>query len=496
MRITSPLPLLSPLFALGIALSPLDAQMDPAVRGSGTPNFVPRWTDTSQIGNSIIFQDTTLGRIGIGTSAPATKLDVVGNVTATAFNGAFVGNGSGLTNLVLPNILTGVNNTSIGQGALSSNTTGTFNTAAGVNALFSNTTGFKNTAVGHAALVNNTTGTYNTAVGFDALFSNTTGTYNTAVGVDALHNNTTGLQNTAVGHWALHNNTTGNYNTASGFDALVNNTTGGYNTAVGHWALIDNTSGAFNVAVGQSALIGNTTGAFNVAVGQSALRSNKTGAGNAAVGLSALSSNTTGGDNIAVGRAALLFNTSGSQNIAIGVAAGVNQTTGSGNIYVANRGVAEESDTIRIGSTHTRAFLAGVRGVTTGVADAVTVVVDSDGQLGTMSSSRRFKEDVRDMGATSSDLMRLRPVMFRYKRQHAGNERPLQPGLIAEEVAEVYPDLVTHSADGQVETVQYRKLTTMLLNELQKQQKQIERLATRLARLESPKGKRSAATAR
>jgi hypothetical protein len=178
-------------------------------------------------------------------------------------------------------------------------------------------------------------------------------------------------------------------------------------------------------------------------------------------------------------------NTTGSNNTAIGDLAGSNQTTGSDNIYVANAGVAMESNTIRIGTpgTHTLTYISGITGTDVG-AGASMVVIDANGQLGTMSSSRRFKEDIRDMDEASDGLMQLRPVTFRYKKEHAGGERPVQPGLIAEEVAEVYPDLVTHSAEGEIQSVQYHKLTT-LLNELQKQQKHIADLTARLESLEA-----------
>jgi hypothetical protein len=112
-------------------------------------------------------------------------------------------------------------------------------------------------------------------------------------------------------------------------------------------------------------------------------------------------------------------------------------------------------------------------------------MIDSFGQLGTTSSSRRFKEDIADMGAASYDLMRLRPVTYRYKQPFADGSKPIQYGLIAEEVAEVYPDLVAHSADGQIETVKYQVLDSMLLNEVQRQQVEIRRLEDRLAKLEA-----------
>ena len=112
------------------------------------------------------------------------------------------------------------------------------------------------------------------------------------------------------------------------------------------------------------------------------------------------------------------------------------------------------------------------------------VVIDSNEQ-GTVSSSRRFKEDINDMDTVSSGLMRLRPVTFRYKKPFADGSKPIQYGLIAEEVADVYPDLVVHSADGQIETVKYHVLDSMLLNELQKEQKQVQEQVERIRVLEA-----------
>jgi hypothetical protein len=119
-------------------------------------------------------------------------------------------------------------------------------------------------------------------------------------------------------------------------------------------------------------------------------------------------------------------------------------------------------------------------------------VIDADGQLGTVSSSRRFKEEITDMESVSDNLMKLRPVTFYYKPEYAGGSRLLQYGLIAEEVAEVYPELVQYDNKGEVETVSYHFVNAMLLNEVQKQRRQIEAQETviksleqRLARLEA-----------
>jgi hypothetical protein len=172
--------------------------------------------------------------------------------------------------------------------------------------------------------------------------------------------------------------------------------------------------------------------------------------------------------------------TTGSNNIALGYQAGFNLTTGSNNIAIGNQSVAAESDTIRIGTGQTRAFIAGISGV--GVTGGVAVVVDNNGQLGIASSSRRTKDDITDMGDSSSVLMQLRPVTFHYKSDQNPKGRMLQYGLIAEEVATVAPNLVAHTSSGEIETVYYQHLAPMLLNEYQKQQRIIEAQAAELAK--------------
>jgi hypothetical protein len=175
---------------------------------------------------------------------------------------------------------------------------------------------------------------------------------------------------------------------------------------------------------------------------------------------------------------ALQNNLTGSNNIAIGYTAAADISDGFSNIHIGSAGAPTDHNTIRIGNAATQSsfFVAGVRGITTGSNDAVSVLIDSNGQLGTVSSSRRFKEDIQDMGDASTGLLRLRPVTFRYKQPFADGSKPIEYGLIAEEVAEVYPDLVAHSADGQIETVKYQVLNSMLLNEVQKQNARVETL--------------------
>jgi hypothetical protein len=174
---------------------------------------------------------------------------------------------------------------------------------------------------------------------------------------------------------------------------------------------------------------------------------------------------------------ALLTNTTGNNNIGVGFFSGFNLTTGSDNIDIGNPGTAAESKTIRIGTqgTQTAAFIAGISGV---MVAGNSVVVNSSGKLGVMMSSARFKHDIHDMGRSSSRLMKLRPVTFRYKNDP---ESIKQYGLIAEEVARVYPELVTYGADGKVQTVNYLTLTSMLLNELQKRTIEMHKLSEQMA---------------
>jgi hypothetical protein len=371
---------------------------------------------------------------------------------------------------------TGFANTAIGGVTLLNNSTGSDNTASGLGALEGNTTGNDNTATGVDALSSNTTGLFNTATGLAALVSNTTASNNTATGYQSLYLNTVGSPDTATGYQALYNNTGGNDNMASGYQALYGNTTGSYNTASGDGALFGNTTANYNTAIGYQALFGNTTGVASTASGYQALFSNTTGNENTASGYAALNSNGTGSNNTAIGYSALPFNTSGSNNIAIGNLAGNNVSGGnSSNIHIGSTGSFNDNGFIRIGTkgTQKKFFVAGVSGVS--VANAIPVMIDSaSGQLGTVSSSRRYKEDIQNMGNASDGLMRLRPVTFRYKQPFDDGSKPIQYGLIAEEVAEVYPDLVARSADGQIETVKYQLLDPMLLNEVQRQQAEIK----------------------
>jgi len=261
--------------------------------------------------------------------------------------------------------------------------------------------------------------------------------------------------NTALGAEAFAFNTTGNDNTAFGFDAMDRNVRGSGNTAIGEGALSSNTDGSDNVALGYLAMSGSMGGSGNTAIGATTM---------AAV--------------------------SGNYNIAIGNTAGQMVGTANYNIMIGSQGSFTDDHTIRIGDPQTSTYIAGISGIT--VTGGAAVFVNSNGQLGVETSSRRYKEDIEDMGDASERLLGLRPVTFHYKKPDYDGSKPLEYGLIAEEVAHVYPELVVRGADGQIDSVQYQKLPAMLLNELQKehhhiqqQDEMIKKLEARLAVLEA-----------
>ena len=323
-----------------------------------------------------------------------------------------------------------------------------------------------NTAEGQKALFGLTTGVANTAVGWFSLFSNTDGSYNTGVGAGTLLFNV-GDQTTGEG----------TQNTAIGTAALLSNTTGGENTATGAGALSSNTAGAANTANGWFALSHNNgnppDGSANTAVGAGALFSNTTGDSSTAIGLNALVSNTTGSGNTAAGVRALDHNTSGSLNIALGVNAGHDVVTAQNAICIGlNVFGADVGDSCYIGN---------IFGETS--ASGATVYVNSSHKLGTLTSSSRFKDDIKPMERVSEALFALKPVTFHYKKEidPAGMH---QFGLVAEEVEKVNPDLVVRDKEGKPYSVRYEQVNAMLLNEFLKEHRKNDEQEATIARLQ------------
>ncbi len=400
-----------------------------APSSAGTPGWLGVFVDSANLGNSALYQNGT--NIGKGTVAPLDAFHVQFSDANGGATGYAVQNMSG-TNTAYSGMLFYDQNGALGQFQ-----------------------GFNNFT--HEYRVNNiaTSGSINFMIGSSSkLLVANSGNIGLGVAAPASKLDVAG---------DIHLNGTLN---VKGTPIL--RVVGGLNSSVG---------------LGVDTLLSAAPGDLNAAIGYQALKSGTTASANVAVGAFALLNATSGGLNTAVGLDALASTTTGNNNIGIGLDAGSDFGSGqSSNIAIGSAGTPADSGTIRVGTpgTHTTYFAAGVRGVTTASGDAIPVVIDSNGQLGTLSSSRRFKEDVHDMGDASRGLMQLRPVTFRYKAPFGDGSKPMQYGLIAEEVAEVYPDLVAHSADGQIETVKYQVLDAMLLNEVQQQQADIRALRAQI----------------
>jgi trimeric autotransporter adhesin len=317
------------------------------------------------------------------------------------------------------------------------------NTAEGQNALLNLTSGGFNTAVGWLSMRNNTTANFSTAVGAGTLFRNNADE-NTAVGTGALLSNFNGVRNTATGAFALFTNSggpidsnqpngdPGSFNTANGDQALFSNTTGSSNTAIGASALLNNQDASGNTAVGTAAQINNASGLFNTSVGLSSLANNISGNGNIALGVFSGGNITTVNDVIAIGAAG--------QNVA--------NSCFIGQIYT--------NIQPQVGT------------------DPDLVTINSNGRLGRANvSSRRYKHDIKPMKHASEAIYALNPVTFQYHEQYDPTQT-VAFGLIAEEVAEVLPDLVGRNPDGEPESVRYEQINAMVLNEFLKEHRKGE----------------------
>lgn len=516
------------------------------VTGSGTINFIPKWTSTgTTIGNSQIADNGA--SIGINNAAPSAsaQLDIssttkgilvprmttvqrtaiaapanallVFDISTNSFwfyNGAawtelfsaasgWALNGNGGTNPAVHFIGTTDNTnlvfkrhnnragfigtfaTSFGLNALNPASTGFDNTAIGVNALSSNSNGIQNTASGANALSANTSGYANSANGASALSSNTSGGNNTANGAFALLSNSTGNANTANGAYALYSNTTGNNNSAYGAYSLSTNTTGSGNTANGWTALNANTTGSDNTASGFAALSANTTGLNNTAHGANALGANTTGGYNTATGKDALRSCTTGGDNTASGNQALGSNTSGSNNTAIGRDALLSNTTGSFNTALGDAALLSTtgSNNIGIGQFAQVPVAAGNNQVRIGNGSITYAGVQV---AWTITSDKRWKAGIKNTELGLEFINSLHPVS--YYRSNDGAKKT-EYGFIAQEVEEalakagaINNGIITKD-DAGMYGVRYNDLIAPMVKAIQEQQVLIDELQETIGQL-------------
>lgn len=251
----------------------------------------------------------------------------------------------------------------------------------------------------------------------------------------------------------------------SGTTSTLQVTDGNNNTFVGLDAgNLSGGSGGSNCGFGLNAITSLTTGTLNSALGVSCMYSITNGARNSGIGVSALDNTASATDCTAIGyHAGHGYNASETSNICIG------------SVVV---GVTGENNTLRIGvGTGTSqgqinaAYISGIYGISIGTSTAV--LINSSNQLGTAVSSERFKDNIEDLAEGSEFIHQLRPVKFTLK---AHPEYGQQAGLIAEEVYELVPGLVTLDKEGRPESVAYHELSVLILNELQKLKLEVEKL--------------------
>ena len=509
------------------------------VSGTLTGNLVNSTTGYEIGGKTIFNANPAIENLAIG--------DGTGNAATTGSHNQLIGDGAGA------NLTTGNSDVFLGTNAGSSTTTGNGDVAIGWISGQKQTTGAFNTFVGQGTAFNTTTGSNNSFLGSGAGGANTTGNGNLFLGSGTGGANSTGNNNVYLSNAGANENDTirigntqvaaflagvygssvnsgqpvyvdstgrlGTSGNASGYqiggktifnanpaieniaigDGAGNATaTGGKNQIIGDQSGASLTTGNADVFLGSQAGTGTTTGNGDVYIGFHSGQNSTTGAYNTFIGGQTGASNGTGFLNTYIGYNAGNGNNGGSGNTFLGQGAGQNSTSGSNNIYINYPGGSNESNTVRIGDAVNQfsTYIAGIYGVTS--ASGVPVFINSSGQLGTQTSSRRYKEDISDMGAATESLMKLRPVTFHYKHEYDNGPRTLQYGLIAEEVAKIFPELVAYNPDGTPYTVRYQFLSSMLLNEVQKQyrrsqqegeiikaqQQEISKLEERLMRIE------------
>jgi hypothetical protein len=408
-----------------------------------------------------------------------------------------------------------------GYQSLVNNTSGGNNFAFGASALKYNTSGNENSAFGVNALAYNVTGSYNSAFGNYSLWYNSSGSYNVAVGTYALYSNTLGSENTALGHQSLSNNSTGDANTAVGMNSLTNNTAS-YNSAFGYSSLSGNISGQSNTATGFNVATYNSTGSWNTAMGVTSLRFNSTGSYNTAYGARAgfggiyansnfsnnslfgysagYSLQTGANNNVLIGYQAGDAITTGSTNIMIGYDIDAQSSTGSSQLSIGNvifggggfgTGTSVGSGRIGIGGVEDGTDKLRVYGdVKVGTSGTNGCIKRYDGAAltGTCSSDERFKEDITSMNGILDKVANLQAVTYKFNQLGkdytgaTGNE--IQYGLIAQQVLQVAPELVSTDENGYLK-LRYDLLPIYAIAAIGEQQTQITDAQSRLSSLEN-----------
>ncbi len=430
--------------------------------------------------------------------------NITGNQNSALGMNSLLSNTSGIGNSAqgfysLLSNTTGSTNTAIGAFSISSNTIGNNNTAQGYQSLYSNKTGSHGVAVGYGSQLNvNDTNiswiNYNTSIGYQSLRgsaipANNTGNYNTAIGYQTLFNNTTGDFNSALGITSLYSNTTGRSNTAQGVQSLYSNTTGIQNSAIGSGALGNNSTGSSNSALGTSSLYSNTTGYENSAVGMQSLMMNTTGNYNSALGSGALSFNTTGSNNSALGHNSGKFTALGgnNENSSYSLYLGYDTRAGAGNnqneIVIGSNTIGNGSNTATIGTGNVL-YIGGssISGKVarftnnTGYCDispqTSSLVCSSDyylkkniTTLDTENNPFILNEEIISPGTILEKILALTPVIYNWNTE--GDTDSKHIGFIAQEVEQIFPDVVMTDSETDLKSIAYTNLIPYTIKAIQ-----------------------------
>lgn len=344
------------------------------------------------------------------------------------------------------------------------------NTVYGVLAGTSLVGGFSNTAIGKSALLNNISGSHNTCIGAQTLLYNL-GSNNTAIGYSALFSNTTGNNNIAIGPLCMNLLTTGINNIGMGYSSLNSMVSGSGNIGIGILTLSSIINSTNNIAIGNSSMKLHKSGDNNICLGTSCLASSVKTVNNVCIGTESLMYLTTGFNNTCLGHNTGSKISIGCNNLILGYNANTQECTDSNSIVIGAQTLGNGTDSITIGNEFIKTcYIRGIRGSNTNIEDGIPVLIDSNSQLGTLSSSRKYKQNITHISDNLiNDLYKLEPVSFYYK----SNNTKLTYGLIAEDVHNIVPDIVVYKNE-QPETVQYHLLSILLLGMVKNLKKEID----------------------
>ena len=352
--------------------------------------------------------------------------------------------------------------------------------------------------IGHKAGLKNITGKYNSFIGYEAGQANKDGNYNIFIGYQSGYKHL-GPEGTPGGHYGNYNsylgymtgfeNLYGDNNTLIGFSAGLNNTSNN-STFVGSESGFSNTTGYSNTFIGSAAGRKNATGGYNVFLGRQAGNNVLDGNWNTFIGTSAGANISNGEKNVVIGADAMganLYagNGTGSSNIIIGYQAGHSAHNSSSNIFIGHQAGFKEtgSNLLYIANSEDETPLVYGNFST----NLFRINGDVEANKVTQVSDIRLKQNITGLEHALDNLDLIDGVYFDWvKNENTGLQLSggRQVGVIAQDLEKVYPELVTTNDKG-YKTVDYMKLTPVLLEAIKEQQKMIESQNSRIKRLET-----------